>query len=285
RPPGLELEQEAKLLVRSVERLDLEAATILGRHVDPPEREVAGNVLDEVDELEPGANVVAQCDRFFVVEPAQDTEHQASAGIRRVDAVVLDVGPRLVLGDPLIHPVRLDQPEKGLARQLKLAKRRLQLDEHGPGRGPGEGRINLAFELIQRREPSLGAALELVTEHVDEPRVRVERADMRAQLTRECERGNREVLSAGTVRDRSDVEHRQTIAVRGPRAQLFYQDTSRRAPARIPRRAASPAGSSMTAFAPLAPAVRHGLTLGETFSTSPSRERKTASMGKRMKNM
>ena len=108
----------------------------------------------------------------------------------------------------MVHPVRFDQPQEGFARQVELADRGLELDEHGPGRRPGECRVDFASELVQRREPRLGAALELVTEHVDEPGVGVERPDVRPQLARKGERGDRKVLSAGTLRDRSDVEHR-----------------------------------------------------------------------------
>src|SRR5436305_1370473 len=53
----------------------------------------------------------------------------------------------------------------------------------------------------------------------------------------------------------------------------------------MPRRPASPAASSSTAKARRHQRVRHAFTCGDTSSTSLSRERKTASIGKRMKNV
>ena len=111
-----------------VERRHAEPTAILRREVDPPQREVARHILQKVDELEPGADVVAERDGLVVVKAAQDTEHEAAAGIGRVDAVVVEVIPRLVLGDPLVDSVRLDQPQERLARQVERVDRRLQID-------------------------------------------------------------------------------------------------------------------------------------------------------------
>src|SRR5205085_2144328 len=59
---GLELEQPAERLVRPVEVGDSEVPPVFGGEVDTPECEVTRNVLEKVDELEPGADVVAQRD-------------------------------------------------------------------------------------------------------------------------------------------------------------------------------------------------------------------------------
>ena len=109
---------------------------------------------------------------------------------------MLQVVPRLVLGHPLVHPVRLDQPQERLAWQVELADRRLDVPQHGPRRLAGEGGVDLALELVERREP---VALVRVAELVDEPRVAVEGADVWPQRAAGRGASRREVLpgSAG----------------------------------------------------------------------------------------
>ena len=67
--------------------------------------------------------------RARLVELAQDAEHEAPARVGRVHAVLLQVRPRLVLAHPLVHAIRLDQPQERLARQLELANRRLHVPQ------------------------------------------------------------------------------------------------------------------------------------------------------------
>src|SRR5207248_2426514 len=57
---GLELEQPAERLVRPVEVGDAEVPPVFGGEGDTPEGEVTRNGLEEVDDLERGADVVAQ---------------------------------------------------------------------------------------------------------------------------------------------------------------------------------------------------------------------------------
>src|SRR5207248_4216020 len=106
------------------------------------------------------------------------------------------------------HPIRLDQTKERLARQGKLANRRLKLDEHGPGRGATIGRVDFALEVIEGREPRLRATLELVAADVDEPGVGVEGATVRPERARERERSDREILTARAFCHRGNVEHR-----------------------------------------------------------------------------
>jgi len=133
---------------------------------------------------------------FAVAEPAEDAEHQPAARVGRVDAVVLQLRPGPVLAHPLIHAIRLDQPQERLARQVELPNRRLDVPQHRPRRLTGEGRIDLLLELVERREP---IAVVRVPQLVDEPRVAVERPDVRAQRARKKTRADREVLAGGAV--------------------------------------------------------------------------------------
>src|SRR5207248_6431294 len=105
-PLGRGLEQRAQRVVRPVELHHAEAPAILGGEVDAAERQIARHVLEEVDELQAGADLVAQSDGLRVVEPAQDAEHEMAAGVGGMCAVVLEVFPRLVLRDPLVHSIR-----------------------------------------------------------------------------------------------------------------------------------------------------------------------------------
>src|SRR5262245_49429606 len=62
RPLRLELERARQLRARAVEHSDAEATPVLRRQIDAAELEVTRHVLQEVDELEPGADVVARAD-------------------------------------------------------------------------------------------------------------------------------------------------------------------------------------------------------------------------------
>ena len=114
-------------------------------------------------------------------------------------AVVLHVDPRLVLGDALVDPVRLDQAVERLARQIELPNGRLHVPEDRPRRLAVERERNLSLQLVERREP---VAVVGVTELVDQSRVAVERAHMRPQCARKQNRADREVLPG---RPRSDL--------------------------------------------------------------------------------
>ena len=95
-----------------------------------------------------------------------------------MDAIVLQVRPGRVLAHPLVHAIRLDQPQERLARQLELANRRLHVPQDRPRRLARESRVDLPLELVEGHEP---VALVGVPELVDEPRVALESADVGAQ--------------------------------------------------------------------------------------------------------
>src|SRR5207248_489847 len=109
---GLEPQQLAERLARAIELHDAEPAPVLGGQVDPPELEVARNVLEEIHELEPRADVVARGDEPGIAVAPEQAENEPPDGVGGVDAVVLEVGPRLVLGNALVDPVCLDQAEE-----------------------------------------------------------------------------------------------------------------------------------------------------------------------------
>ena len=164
---------------------------VLEREVDAAELEIARHVLQEVDELQPGADVVARGDELGLAVQAKQAEHEAADGVGRVAAVLLQVVPGLVLGDALIHPVRLDQSQERLARKRELVDGRRKRLQDRPGGLARVAGVELLLELVERGEP---IALDLVPEHVDEPGEAVDGAQVRSEAAREQHRGNREVL-------------------------------------------------------------------------------------------
>ena len=88
RPFSLELQHPGQRGAGPVELGDAEALTIVARQVNPAEREVARHVLQEVDELEARADVVARCDEPRVAVQAQQPQHEPPDRIRGVPAVL-----------------------------------------------------------------------------------------------------------------------------------------------------------------------------------------------------
>ena len=87
---------------------DREAPEILLRQVDAAELQVARRVLEEVHELETGADRVAHLHEHGLVQAPVDAEHEPPHWIGRVSAVLPNLVPRLVAGLALVDPVRLD---------------------------------------------------------------------------------------------------------------------------------------------------------------------------------
>ncbi len=126
-----------------------------------------------------------------------------------MDAVPLQLVPGLVLRAALVDPVRLDQAQERLARQVELAHRRLHVPQHRPRRLALEGRAHLLLELVERGE---AVSLERVAQLVDEPGVAVERPDVRAQGARKEDRTDREILPC---RPRCDLGDLHLTSIRG----------------------------------------------------------------------
>ena len=157
---------------------------VLPRQVDPTQIQIARHVLQEVDELETGADVVRPRRELLVAGAAENPQNEPPDRIRRQRAVRLQVGPGLVLGDALVLPVALDQPPEGLARKRAGPDRRLELAHHRPVRLAGVAEVELPLELVERGEP---VALPVVPEQVDQPRETVDRPQMGPVLAREQE--------------------------------------------------------------------------------------------------
>src|SRR4051794_1739334 len=189
---GLETEQRAKVVAWPVERRRPEALAVFAGQVHAAELEVARHVLQEVHELEPGADRVARRDELGVVEPAEHAEHEPTARVGRMDAVLLHLVPGLVLGHALVDTVRLDEAEERLTRQIELADGRLHVQEHRPRGLSLECEHNLRVQLAERFEP---VAVVAVTELVDEPGIAIQGADVRAQRAREEHGADGEVLA------------------------------------------------------------------------------------------
>src|SRR6266508_4368258 len=164
RPRGLEAQELEQLGTRTVELAHAEAAPVLNRQIDAAELQVTRHVLEEVDELKPRADVVARREQLWLPVSAQEPEDEPPDRIGRMAAVFAQVVPRLVLGDALIHPVRLDQAQERLAGERELADRRLKHAEHGPGGLAGVAGVELALQLVERGE---AVDLNFVPEDVD----------------------------------------------------------------------------------------------------------------------
>src|SRR3954470_12156003 len=172
------LERAPELRAGPIERGDAEAPPVLGREIDAAELQVARHVLQEIHELQAGADVVALGNDVGLAVEAQQAEDEPADGVRRVAAVLAQVVPGLVLRDPLIHAVRLDQAEEWLARQRELANRRLERLHHRPRRFAGVTSFELVLEVVEGGEP---VSLQLVAEDVDEAREAVDGPEMRSQ--------------------------------------------------------------------------------------------------------
>ena len=142
-----------------VERRDLETAAIIRGKVDAPERQIARHVLEEVDQLEPGTDVVRGANQHRVVVETEQPEDEPADRVGGVVAVPLDLVPRLVLGLALVDPVALDQPQERLAREVELADRRLELPHHRPRRVAVVAGLDLTLQLVELCKP---VALDLV---------------------------------------------------------------------------------------------------------------------------
>src|SRR6266566_636940 len=81
---------------RAVEHGHAEGTAVVERQVDTAELEIARHVLQEVDELQPGADVVTRGDQLGLAVQAQQAEHEAADGVGRVTAVFLEAVPGLV---------------------------------------------------------------------------------------------------------------------------------------------------------------------------------------------
>ena len=210
---GLEAQQQEKFRTRPIERGHGETAPVDGRQVDATELEITRDVLKEVDELQSGADVVARRNELRVMSEPQEAEDEAPDGIGRVPAILTKIVPRPVFGDPLIHPVGLDQPDEMLARELELLDRRLEHFHHRPRRPAGVTGLELALELVERRQT---IPLDLVAEDVDETGEAVDRPQVRSQMPWEEQRRDGKVLGARSARDDGDI-HPGKITFRAPR--------------------------------------------------------------------
>src|SRR5439155_3833650 len=175
----------------TVEHGHAERAAVVERQVDAAELEIARHVLQEVDELQPGADVVARGDQLGVVVQAEQAEHETADGVGRVAAVLLQVAPGLVLGEALVHPVRLDQPEERLSWQRELVDGRRERPQDRPRGLYRVARVELALELSERGE---AIALHLVADDVHEAGEAVDGAQVGPEAPRKENRRNREVL-------------------------------------------------------------------------------------------
>ena len=202
RPRGLEAQKLRQLRARPIERCDAEPPPVLAREVHAAELEIPRHVLEEVDELQARADLVARRHELRVAVQMQQPEHQPPDRIGGVPAVLAQVVPRLVVRVALVDPVGLDQPQKRLARERELTDGRLEDAHHRPGGLAGVTGFELALQLVQRGRP---IAFDLITEDVHEPREAIDRAKVPPQPPREEQRGHGEVLRPRSAGDGSHV--------------------------------------------------------------------------------
>src|SRR6266516_5423397 len=74
-------EQIEQLGTRTVEHGHTERTAVVERQVDTAELEIARHDLEEVDELQPGADVVARGDQLGVAVQAEQAEHEPADGV------------------------------------------------------------------------------------------------------------------------------------------------------------------------------------------------------------
>ena len=205
------------------------APKVLGRQVDASAAQILGDVLAVLGQLQRSADRVraAHARGRGGVEHVQHELADRVCGQRAVAAQLL---PGVIRADPLVDAVCLDQARERLTRQPALAQRGFQRDQQRPGGAALEGAVELALELIQRRQPRLGrvrrdcaaklcmygrihvrAVRRLLRTHrppiragrpgvpdfVDQPREPVQREQVPAQPPRQRAAGDREVLPGG----------------------------------------------------------------------------------------
>ena len=115
-------------------RADIEPLAVLARQVDPADREVAGHVLPEVRQLQPGARQVGEPGVVVVVRPRQ-VEHQMPDRIGRAGAVVEQLRIGRVLGHRLILLEGRDQAPRTV-RSGWRTRRRSRPGRSSPGAAP-----------------------------------------------------------------------------------------------------------------------------------------------------
>jgi hypothetical protein len=106
-------------------------------------------------------------DKVLLVRTPENAQDEAAYRVGGPRAVMPELLPGLVLGDALIHAIRLDQAPERLAREAACLDRRPELAHHRPGgRALAVAEVELTLELVEHGEP---VARPLVAEDVDEP--------------------------------------------------------------------------------------------------------------------
>jgi hypothetical protein len=213
---GFGAQQPKKFRTRPVKPGHAETASVHDRQVDATELEISGDVLQEIDELQSGADVVARSNELRVVIEPQEAENEPPDRIGRVPAVLTEIVPAAVFGDSLIHSVGFDQTKERLAGELELLDRRLEHFHHGPRRPTGVAGLDLALELVECRET---IPLDLVAEDVDETGEAVDRSKVWPQTPWEEQRRDGEVLGARAAGDDGDI-HLGKITFPAPTVKL-----------------------------------------------------------------
>jgi hypothetical protein len=170
-----------------------EVLQILARQVHPAPREVLGDVLPVLGELQRGADVVGERDALRG-RPVEDGEHQLADGVRGEVAVTEQGLPRVVPRDALVDAVGLQQPREGLAWQRALPQDGLQAHEQRVARLAGIRAVELLLQPREGREAVGGRAIIHVAQFVREPRDTVDRQQRLAQALRQRAAGDGEVL-------------------------------------------------------------------------------------------
>ena len=152
---------------------------------------VDGDVLGEVGELQPDADVVGERHRVWVRHLEEAEHHPAHRGGGE-HAVVAQLLPGGVGADPLILHVGGDQVQEWLGWDLEAADRAGEGNQHRVDRwAPLEHGLDLGPPELQ---PPERVAAALVTQVIGRPAVGVDPGQMEPQTARHHQRCHREVL-------------------------------------------------------------------------------------------
>ena len=249
RPAALEAHQPAEGRGRGArgdDRLvDAEAGQVLLRQVDAPGREVLGDVLPVLDELQPGADPIGELDRERI-GTAEDGEHQVPHRVGGEPAVRLELLVRRVAADHLVLAVRRHEVGEGLPPDADGADRRAEPAEHRMRGLTHESPVELGLHPVELRA---AVALGEIADVVHEASEAVDREQVLALGPRQQAGGHREVLGIGLRHDVRSGERRLGGCLAG-------RDGAHRLGQRSPRVRAGRAGRC-SGLLPLGRSGRH----------------------------
>ena len=174
-----------------------EPAKVLLGEIDATACAVFGDVLPVLGQLERGADLIRQRDPLGRRD-ADRREHQAPDRVGRQRAVGPQVVERLIAAGSLIEAVGFDEPPQRLFGEPARVAGADEGNDCGQLRAvAGQESGDVGVDEIEQLQLAGGLESVVVADVVDEPRVAVDRHQIRAQLGGQEPGGDRKVLRAG----------------------------------------------------------------------------------------